>query len=161
MDDKTEEDLKDDSGISKIYERLIKDGHAGGKRIIRCSQKTLLNAIDRSLRYRLIILDNIFVSKGHETRIRQIREWSNFISDNLKIPVLTINDIRIKYRFGIKDIIKLTFFVLITAILMVFIFQYDDKILSFLTREGIIWRIIAAVVVFIFVPLFGLDSISS
>jgi hypothetical protein len=155
MDDKAEEDSKDSSGISKIYERLIKDGHAGGKRIIKGSQKTLLNAIDRSTRYRLIILDNIFMSKGHEARIRQIREWSNFISDNLKIPVLTLDEIHTKYRFGIRDIIRMMIFAIITAILILLIFQFDEKILSFLSRDSIGWKILAAVAVFIFVPFFA------
>ena len=155
MDDKEEADKEDSKGISKIYEKLINNGRAGGKRIIYGSQKTLLNAIDRTIPYRLIILDNIFNSKEHATQTRLLREWSNFIGDNLKIPVLSLNEIRTKYKFGQREFIKMIFFALITALVVFTIFLFDEEIISFLSREGSVWKIIAAICVFAFIPFFA------
>jgi hypothetical protein len=155
MDDKEETDLEDLSGISKIHEKLINNGSAGGKRIIHGSQKTLLNAIDRTIPYRLIILDNIFISKGHSTQTRLLREWSNFLSDNLKIPVLSLEEIRSKYKFGHKELIRMVLFAIITALVVFTIFQFDVEILSFLTQEGLGWKVLAAVCIFAFIPFFA------
>lgn len=153
MEDK--EEKVDESGISKIYEKLINDGKAGGKKIIKGSQKTLLNAIDRSISYRLIILDNIFISKGHAAQTRLQREWSNFIRDNLKIPILSLEEIRSKYQFSIKELIKMIIYAAFIALFVFLIFQYDEPILTFLSHKGLGWRVAATLCVFAFVPLFA------
>jgi cytidylate kinase len=155
MDDKDEMVSEDLNGISKIYEKLISDGHAGGKRIIQGSQKTLINAMDRSIPYRLIIIDNMFKSKGHAAQTRLLREWSNFISDNLKIPVLSIGEIRSKYRFGYREFIRMISFALLTALIVFLIFNFAEPILSFLSKKGLGWRILATICVFGFVPFFA------
>ena len=155
MDDKEEADSEDSKGISKIYEKLINNNRAGGKRIIYGSQKTLLNSIDRTIPYRLIILDNIFTSKEHATQTRLLREWSNFIGDNLKIPVLSLNEIRSKYKFSHREFIHMVFFALITALVVFTIFLFDEEIISFLSREGFAWKITAAICVFAFIPFFA------
>jgi cytidylate kinase len=154
MDDEKEEESKDLKGISKIYEKLINDGSAGGKKTIRGSQKTLLNTIDRSIPYRLIILDNIFSSKDHAAQIRLQREWSNFIGDNLKVPVLSLDELRSRYKFGFRESIQMILFALLVIFLVFIIFQFDEEILSFLTQKELTWKIVATICVFIFVPLF-------
>jgi cytidylate kinase len=155
MDDKEEKDTEDIGGISKIYKKLINNGRAGGKRIIYGSQKTLLNAIDRTIPYRLIILDNIFTSKGHALQTRLLREWSNFIGDNVKIPVLSLSEIRSKYRFGVREFMRMVFSAIITALVVFTIFQFDEEIILFLSREGFGWKILAAICVFAFIPFFA------
>jgi cytidylate kinase len=153
MDDKA--GTEDVSGISKIYEKLINDGSAGGKRSIQGSQKTLLNAIDRTIPYRMIILDNLFNDKGHATQTRLLREWSNFIADNIKIPVLSLSELRSKYKFGFREFIHMAFFALITLLVIIILFRFDTEILSFLLREGLGWRILATICIFAFVPFFA------
>jgi len=155
MDDKVEIDTEESTGISKIYEKLINDGRAGGKRIIHGSQKTLVNAVDRTIPYRLVIIDNIFKSKGHAAQTRLIREWSNFINDNLNIPVLSLEEIRAKYKFGLKEGIQMTIFALLTIIVVFTIFQFDNQLLSFLARKEIGWKILATIFIFAFVPFFA------
>ena len=155
MEDKEEDDTEESQGISKIYEKLINNGRAGGKRIIYGSQKTLLNAIDRTIPYRLIILDNIFTTKGESTQTRLLREWSNFISDNLKTPVLSLKEIRSKYKFGRREFTHMIFSTLITILVVFTMFKFDEEILSFLSQEGLGWKLLAAICVFAFIPLFA------
>jgi cytidylate kinase len=155
MDDKEETGAEDSSGVSKIYEKLINDGRAGGKQIIKGSLKTLINAINRTINYRLIILDNIFVTKGHEAQTRMCQEWATFINDNVKIPVLSLSEIRSKYRFSIKEFIQLVLLAILVTIVVFLIFQFDDQILSFLSRKEINWKIIATICIFFFIPFFA------
>jgi cytidylate kinase len=142
-------------GVSKTYEKLINSGHAGGKRIIQGSKRTLVDVIDRRIQYRLIILDNIFISKGHAAQIRLLQEWANFLSENLKIPVLSLTEIRSKYRFGLKEYIQMAFYALLTGLVIFTIFHFDKEILSFLSREKIEWKILSMLSVLVFIPLFA------
>jgi hypothetical protein len=83
------------------------------------------------------------------------REWSNFISDNLKVPVVSLDELRAKYSFGIKEGIQMTLSALIVIIIVYLIFQFNDEILSFLTKEELTWKILASMCVFVFVPVFA------
>jgi hypothetical protein len=142
-------------GVSKTYEKLINSGHAGGKRIIQGSKRTLVDVIDRRIQYRLIILDNIFLSKGSAAQIRLLQEWANFLSDNLKIPVLSLSEIRSKYRFGVKEYIQMAFYAVLTILTIFTIFHFDTEILSFISQEKIEWKILSMLSVFVFVPFFA------
>lgn len=155
LDDEEKIETEDLKGISKIYEKLINDGIAGGKKIIHGSQKTLINSIDRAIPYRLIILDNIFASKGTPTQIRLQREWSNFIGDNLKVPVVSLDELRSKYSFGLKDSIQMILFAVLIALIVFLTFHYDQEIISYLSREDLTWKIVVTICVFLFVPLFA------
>lgn len=155
MEDEEEPATDEPNGMSKIYEKLINDGYAGSRRIIQGSQKTLLNAIDRSIPYRLIVLDNMFISKGHAAQTRLLREWSNFIGDNLKVPVLSMEEIRSKYRFGYREFIRMACAAASTTLVVFLVFQFDKEIFSFLSREGTGWRVLATIGVFAFVPFFA------
>jgi hypothetical protein len=143
------------AGISKIYEKLINSGNAGGKRVIQGSKRTLVDVIDRRIQYQLIILDNIFIYKGNAAQIRLLQEWANFLSENLKIPVLSLKEIRSKYRFGIKEYIQMALYAVLTVLVIFMIFHFDKEILSFLSREKIEWKIVSMLSVFVFVPLFA------
>jgi cytidylate kinase len=141
--------------ISKVYEMLIRDGKAGGLRTVKGSQKTLMNAINRSVNYRLIILDNMFQSKGEAARKRLQREWANVLSDSLKTPVISLDEMVSKYHFGPKQATQLITLAALTVFIVYVIFRFQDGILSFFLKDGTEWRILEAVCITAFVPLFA------
>ncbi|RKX27037.1 MAG: hypothetical protein DRP46_10280 [Candidatus Zixiibacteriota bacterium] len=141
--------------ISKIYERLLNDGKAGGRRLVSCSQKALLNAIGYSANYRMIIMDNVFLQKGEAIRKRLRQEWSNYISDSSKSPVVALDEIISQYRFGFSQYLRMAAAALLTALVIIMIFKFDNQIITFLSREGPKWRILSTSIIVIFVPLFA------
>jgi len=151
------EDLggKDASGMAKIYENLIKDGRAGGKRRIAGNQKTLLNAIDPSANYRLIIFDNAFLSKGASARKRMLQEWSNSLSDTLKIPIVSMDEIQHKYKFGPRQLVRLILSTGLTALIVFLVFNFGPQIVSFLSNSDPKSRVMAMICIVIFVPSFA------
>jgi cytidylate kinase len=155
IDDSEVEDTEEPEDVARIYERLIGSGRAGGKRVVEGTLKNLLKSIDRSVQYRLIVLDNIFLSKGRETRKRLQQEWSNALFDSLKTPVVSLSEIQREYRFGKKQAVRLALAALITAMVVFAIFRYDDWIVSFLLRESTSQRILAAACIVLFVPVFA------
>ncbi len=155
IDERDEYDTRDPEDVSKIYERLINDGRAGGKRIIEGTQQNLLNAIDRSGKYRLIVFDNMFLGKGTEARTRMIQEWSNALSDSLKTPVVSLGEIQAKYRFGASQAVRMIIAGLLAVAVLFTVFQFDDTIMEFLLREGTFSRILATTCILVFIPVFA------
>lgn len=139
----------------KICKKLINDGRAGGKKTIIGSQKTLLNSIDKTANYRLIIFDNTFLSLGSGARKRLLQEWSNSITEQLNIPVVNINELEVKYKFLPKHYIQLFLNSGITAIFLFLIFTFSSDIISFMTSSDSQMKIIATICVLIFVPVFA------
>ncbi len=153
--DDEESDAQFPKDITRLYEKLILDGKAGGERVAPCTLKSLLNTIDRSSNYRLIILDKIFITKSEAIQKRLCQEWSNVLSDSLKVPVITLEELISKYHFGPRQAVRLTVFALLTAVIVFLLFHYEDIILSFLAKDGTSWRILEAIAIALFVPLFA------
>jgi cytidylate kinase len=155
IDDEDRSYEDDTSDIARLYARLISDGKAGRKLTLQGSRKTLVNAIDRAASYRLIILDGIFLDKGASTRKRLITEWSNVISDSLKTPVLTIDQIVSRYHFGPKQATKMVVSAVLAGLSVYSVFHFDRQILEFLSRPEMKWRIAATAAIALFVPFFA------
>ncbi len=155
LDDRDEQLLAEPQDVVQVYEKLISDGRAGGKRSFSGTVKHVMSNIDRSTDYRLIILDNIFLSKGPEARQRMTQDWSNTLSDKLKTPVVSMKEIQRQYRFGFKQLMQLAVSAAIAALTVFAVFHFERPILEFLHREGTTWRVIATTCVVLFVPTFA------
>ena len=155
IDEKEEMDAKEPDDLARIYERLIGDGRAGGKRAIEGTQKNLIGAIDRTRQYRMIILDNLFPQKGAEARKRMTQEWANAVSESIKTPVVSLTEIRTRYSFGPKQLVRMIVLGLISAAILYAVIYFNNEVLAFLHREGTEWRVLATVCVLLFVPVFA------
>ena len=141
--------------LSKIYEKLIGDGRAGGKRSVTGSQKTLMNAIDRSVNYRLIVFDNMFAAKDPSARKRLLQEWSNVLTESLQIPVVTMKELKSEYRFGASQLVRMLTAAILTALIIFLLFKSGPQIVSVLSNADSKVRIISTICILIFVPLFA------
>jgi len=155
IDDGEELTPEKSEDMVKIYEKLIRDGRAGGKKTIACSQKTLINSIDKSANYKLVIFDNAFLSKGAAARKRTQQEWSNFLTEAIKTPVVTMGELQQKYQFKPKQSIQLILNGILTGLILLLIFEYSPQIIEFLSRTGTEMRIISTICILIFVPVFA------
>ncbi len=141
--------------MSSIYEQLIRDGRAGGKRNVPGTQKSLINAIDRSANYRLIIFDNAFLSKGAAAKKRTLQEWSNMLTESLKTPVVSLNELQFKYQFGPKHLLRMMLFGGLTAVIVFLLFHFNSDIIKFLSDTSTETRIIGTAGILLFVPFFA------
>jgi cytidylate kinase len=141
--------------ISAIYEKLINDGKAVGKQVVPYSERTLLGVLGEQKRYRLIILNNVFLDKGEAARKRLQQEWTNMIFNTTKTPVMTLAELEAQYHFGRRQFTRMLLNAAITALLIFLIFHFDREIISFLSQEGLKWRVISTVCIVLFVPLFA------
>jgi hypothetical protein len=155
IDDQDDYDSAEPPDVQKICERLINDGRSGGKRILQGSRQNLLNSIDRSGKYRLIVFDNMFQSKNPEARKRLAQEWSNALSESLKTPVISLSELRARYRFGPKQMTKMAIFGLLTFLVVFAVFHFDQPIMKFLLQPGTGPRILATICILVFIPTFA------
>lgn len=141
--------------LSGIYEKLIRDGRAGGEKTLISSEKALLNTIDRSSNYRLIVFDNVFLSKGEAARKRTLQEWSNALMDTFKTPVVTLNELKFKYQFGYRQLTPMILYAILTSLIVYCLFHFNAQIIEFLSVSDTSAKIITTVCIVAFVPLFA------
>lgn len=151
-----EEDLsKISKNVNLINEKFVRDGRAGGARSVVGSRKTLLNAIHKSAHYKLIVFDNTFLSLNEVARKRTLQEWSNSLNEITQTPVLNLNELESKYKFGPKHVIKLLLSCALTIGITLAIFGYSDSLLEFIVSKDGGSRIIPTISIVIFIPLFA------
>lgn len=155
IDEHEDEAAPEPEDLSRTYERLMTAGRAGGKRMVSGSLKSLLGTIDRSVQYRLVVLDNVFLSKSPEARMRMSQEWRNSLAESMKAPVVSLSEIRRKYRFGARQALQLMMASALTALIVFVAFLFENQIVSLLLREGTTARVLCTVCIVLFVPTFA------
>jgi hypothetical protein len=155
IDEGEDTDRGGSEDMAKAYERLVRDGRAGGKTTVTGPQKTLLDSIDRTANYRLIIFDNVFLSKQSAARKRSLQEWSNALTETIKTPVVTIDELQYKYQFKPKQTLNLFLMSILTALIVYLIFHFNSEIIQFLSHTDTEMKVISTICILIFVPVFA------
>ncbi|MFC1520929.1 AAA family ATPase [Elusimicrobiota bacterium] len=152
-DAKSQIDESDDGGIKDTLAELIRRGRAGGARSVGRRRMEILDAIDRSVPYSLIVVGDVFLSKSHAARLRLARELASFLFDQLKRPVVMAQELASQFLFSSRQWITLAVYLSISAVLYLGVFSHQAQVLGFLQADGIATRIMAVIAVLLFVPL--------
>jgi len=166
-----EDDLKeeaDNGGLKRTLDELARAGKSGGGKVVYGDQRQLINALDRKVPYTLVVIGEVFKSKGHAARMRETRDLRSFLSDRIKAPVVTSDELGTQYLFGKRDIPRVVFFLVAALVMYLLVFTHQDFVLAFLNNSGwyaeavkdtllgnVDWapRLLVAIVVFIVVPI--------
>ena len=129
--------------------------YRGGK--VVCGEgQDLLDSLDRSVSYSLVVLGDLFVTKGHAARLRMTRELQRFLSDHITAPVVSADELKAQYLFGRRDTVRLAGFLVLVATVYLLVFSNQKTILNFLSGEWqggrVFGHILVAAAVFAFVP---------
>jgi uncharacterized membrane protein YqjE len=148
-----QDDGDQDEGLKRTRERLIAAGCAGGYRIVPSGPRRLIESLDRTAPYSLVVVGDVFLSKAESARKRLTRELVSNLSDNLRMPVIEADELKAQFLFGGAQWLRLGLFAALTVLLFGVVFTHQEEILAFLTREGTWNRVLATVVVLLLVPL--------
>jgi len=140
-------------GLRETVEELARLGRSAGGREVKGGQVRLLETIDRRVPYTMAVVGEVFLDKGSAARMRMARELRAFLSDNLKTAVVATEDLRAQFLFGRRDVIRLVEFLAVSALIYFLVFTHQEQVLSFLSREGWVAKTMAAVAVFLFIPI--------
>lgn len=126
----------DDGGVADTLDDLALVGRAGGGRSVFGGQQDLVEALDRSFPYTLVVVGEAFLSKAHAARIRAVRDLRSFLSDRIRAPVVTADELGAQYLFGRRDIFRTLFYLGLTAVLFWLVFTNQERVLAFMAHTG-------------------------
>jgi cytidylate kinase len=143
----------DDAGLSRTLEALVARGCSGGGQTVYGSQNEILEKMKGNGKSALVVIGDIFLSKGHETRQRETRELAVAVREQLKTSVITDDEFQARFLFGKRQAVKLLTFAIIIACTYTLAFSFQKPVLNFMggtIHENIKW--LTSLGVFIFVP---------
>ena len=167
-----EEDLADiqgdDGGLKNTLDELAGIGRSAGGRVLYGDPHRLVNTLDRNVPYTLVVIGDMFLSKGHSARLRATRDMQSFLSDHIKAPVVTAEELGKQYLFGRRDAFRTAAFLILAVVIYFLVFTHEEIVLGFLAQSG--WyaesikgtflsrfdwmpKVIVSIAVFLFVPI--------
>ncbi len=145
----------DDAGMKETFCDLIKMERAGGGSCLKASPKQIFSGIDKGVDYSLVVVGELFLSKGIHARKRLCRELCAFLAERLKCHVVLAEDLQTQFLFGKKQLMQMIGYLLFSIILFVLVFKNQVWVLRFLSNDVFSMRILSIVVLFIFIPVFS------
>ena len=140
-------------GMEDTLNELAKLNRSGGGRVVCGGPDHLVNSMDRTVPYSLVVVGDVFLSKGHAARARLSRELRGVVADRVHAPVVMSEDLKSQYLFNKKDAARIFGFLAITIAIYYLVFTHQAPILTFLSKEGWEYKALSAAAVFLFVPL--------
>lgn len=144
----------DDGGLGRTEEELVDLGRFGGRHTVCGGYDQILERVQGSGRYTLVVIGDMFMSKGHSARTRQTRELALNIRDRLKAPVITADELKSQLLFGKRQAATLLGYLALIVLIYVLVFTNQMPVLDFLggpLHQD--FKIVAAVAVALFSPL--------
>jgi cytidylate kinase len=152
-DDDSEEEV-DDGGLGRVQEDLLNLGRSGGQHTVCGGQDKILEQVKGNGRYALVVIGDMFLSKGHSARTRRTRELAMNIRDKLKAPVITADELKSHFLFGPRQALTLVSFLALVILVYGLVFTHQESLAEFLSgsiHQHYKW--LASVVIFVFIPM--------
>ena len=124
---------KEDGGLSRTQEALVSLGRSGGRHTVCGGADKILERVQGAGNYTLVVIGDMFLSKGHSTRTRQTRELALNIRDRLKAPVITADELKSRFLFGKRQAVALLGFLALIVVVYGLAFTNQEAVKSFLS----------------------------
>jgi cytidylate kinase len=147
-------EIEDDGGLRSTEEELIDRGRCGGRYTVCGGADKILEQVKDKGHYALVVIGDMFLSKGHSTRTRRTRELALSIRDRLKAPVITADELKLRFLFGIRQAVTLMGFASLLIVIYAAVFTNQDAVIDFLSgsvHQHFKW--LASLAIVLFIPL--------
>jgi len=158
--------IEDDSGVEtagagtyggddlqEVWGELARLGVAGGARQVEADPRELSRALDRSTPYSLVVVGDVFRSKGSAAKVRLKRELGAQLSEALRVPVVGVQELRERYISRGRELVRAACFGIIVALIYAAIFTHQKEILALLLPQTTVEKVAAVAGLLIFVPV--------
>jgi hypothetical protein len=145
----------DDEALRQVFQELSRRGIAGSMRTAMSHPRHVSLAIDRTVPYSLVVVGDIFVSKGHAVSQRLTRELSARIADSLRVPVIRGEDLKARYLVGPWQYARLAGYGLAALAAYLLVFTHQEEVLRLLSPATTAGKAVAAAALVLFIPLFA------
>lgn len=143
-----------DDGLAQVSDALITRGiFAGSHTSAGNPAEVVLGQVKQQARYSLVIIGDMFTSKGASTRVRQTRELAAAVTERSKVSVITADEMQARFLFGPKQMSRLGIYMAAVVVIYVLAFTFQWPIMDFLAGPNWeSWRVLATVLVALSVP---------
>ncbi|MFZ0612213.1 MAG: cytidylate kinase-like family protein [Desulfobacterales bacterium] len=143
---------EDDGGLRRTEEKLVELGRCGGRHAICGGTEKILEQVQGNSHYALVVIGDMFLSKGHSTRTRRTRELALSIRDRLKAPVITSDELKARFLFGKRQALTLVGYLALLVLVYVTVFTHQEPVINFMSgalHQQFKWLASAAMILFI------------
>ncbi len=144
----------DDGGLNRTEEELVSIGRSGGQRSACGGYDEIIKTAEGNGKYSLVVVGDVFLDKDHSARTRLTREFALAIRDRLKAPVITADELRSKFTFGLPQTLKLLVGLALVVLIYVAVFSNQAEVMDFVggsLHQQLKW--LAPIAVVFFVPI--------
>jgi cytidylate kinase len=156
-DDDVDGPSEDDGGLARVVDELARAGRSGGGQVVRGGGQELLASIDRLSPYTLAVIGDVFLNKGPAARKRLTRDLRSLLSERLKKPVVTTDELKARYLFTGREAVKAGVYLVLMAALFVLVFTHQQPVMRFLAGAwgdgSTVDKAVVSLTVFLIVPL--------
>ncbi len=146
-----------DEGLKATLDALARLGRAGGARHVHGTRGSLVASCCGGVPHSMVVLGDLFLGSPHAARLRLTRELRGSITERVKVPVVTADELRTQYLFGRRDLFRLLGWVALVLLLFIVVFTNQDAVIQFLSggeeERSRVMRLLVAAAVFAFVPI--------
>jgi len=156
IEDDAETEPRDIGGLRATLDELARAGRSGGARSVAGERNRLVASCCATVSYSLVVLGNLFLGKDPAAKQRLTRELQDLFESRMRVPVVTADELRRRYLFGLSDAMRLAVSLLVVVGIYLLVLTHQQPILDFLAvGEGasLLHRLAAAAAIFVFVPL--------
>jgi hypothetical protein len=136
IEDDTPDASGDDRGLKPTLDELARVGRSGGGGAVYGGRQNLVEVLGRHIPYTLVVIGNVFLSKGHAARLRATRDLGSYLADHIKAPVVTADELGSQYLFGRRDLVRTAVLVTLVIAMYWLVFAHQETILAFLANSG-------------------------
>jgi hypothetical protein len=144
----------EDGGVSNALEELVRQGRSGGSHSLQGNFQALSSAISRNVNYSLVVIGDLFLGKPKAARMRMLRDLKVFLGGQIRVPVISSDELQEKYFLGGKQIIQSLVFMLLVIGLFWGVFSHQEALNAFL-QEYKGWKFYSVIGVGLFAPVFA------
>jgi hypothetical protein len=162
VDGGIEEDLKpgpdgtgEDRDFKEMFGELNARGIAGSASRLPADMRRIRGGVNRSTTYSLVVVDEVFLDHAHAARTRMTRELVGRLSDVIKAPVVSADDLHLLVNTSRSDTVRMAALAAVVVGIVAVVFSRQREILEFFSPTTAVAKVLAACVLVIVVPLFA------
>jgi hypothetical protein len=144
---------KDGFGVPETTDKLIQVGRAGGSLTVYGGAQEMIKSLNLTEHYSLIVVGNLFLSKGESVRMRMTRDLVSLLSDKFRIPVIGTEALKKRYLFGPWQWFSLAGYAALAALIYFLVFSFQEEILGFIRAATTYRKLLVAGTIVIFIPI--------
>jgi hypothetical protein len=147
--------IGEDEDLRGMFGELNSRGIAGSASRLPDDMRRIRAAVDRSIPYSLVVVDEVFLNHSHAARLRKTRELVGRLGEVIRAPVVSAEDLDQMVRTSWSDYARMIALAAIVIVAFLLVFSHQKEVLEFFSPTTAGAKIVAALVLLLAVPVFA------